>query len=147
MLGWLSLDFIEKLPDGSGWYSPLISYIDLSFSALPVLDWVIVGGETGKNARPLYPDWVRDIRDQCAAVNVPFLFKGWGKFAPCCESEWRTWRNDKTDQFYLVNQDGSYRRVHPDAAPHDEERSMLVVSRTDKDYRLLDGREHMEMPV
>jgi protein gp37 len=46
---------------------------DAQFSAL---DWVIVGGETGPGARPMHPDWVRDIRDQCAAANVPFFLKG-----------------------------------------------------------------------
>ena len=39
------------------------------------LDWVIVGGESGHNARPMHPDWVRSIRDQCQAAHVPFFFK------------------------------------------------------------------------
>lgn len=42
------------------------------------IDWVIVGGESGPGARPLSPDWVRDIRDQCQATSVPFFFKQWG---------------------------------------------------------------------
>ncbi len=42
------------------------------------LDWVVVGGETGKNARAMHPDWVRSIRDQCKSVGVYFLFKQWG---------------------------------------------------------------------
>jgi protein gp37 len=42
------------------------------------LDWVIVGGESGPGARPMDPDWVRAIRDQCASANVPFFFKQWG---------------------------------------------------------------------
>lgn len=41
----------------------------------PRLDWVIVGGESGKGARPMHPDWVRSLRDQCDAANVPFFFK------------------------------------------------------------------------
>lgn len=52
-------------------------------SALPGLDlngidWVIVGGESGPCARPMDPEWVRGIRDQCIASNVPFFFKQWG---------------------------------------------------------------------
>jgi protein gp37 len=47
---------------------------------LPALDWVIVGGESGPQARPMHPDWARDIRDQCAADGVPFLFKQWGEW-------------------------------------------------------------------
>ncbi len=46
------------------------------------LDWVIVGGESGRGARPMHPDWARSLRDQCVAAGVPFLFKQWGEFAP-----------------------------------------------------------------
>lgn len=46
------------------------------------LDWVVAGGESGKHARPMHPDWVRSLRDQCAAAEVPFFFKQWGEWAP-----------------------------------------------------------------
>jgi protein gp37 len=46
------------------------------------IDWVIVGGESGPNARALHPDWVRGIRDQCLRSKTPFLFKQWGEWAP-----------------------------------------------------------------
>jgi protein gp37 len=54
---------------------------------LPELDltdihWVIVGGESGSGARPLDPDWVRDIRDDCLEASVPFFFKQWGGRTP-----------------------------------------------------------------
>ncbi|WP_454691193.1 phage Gp37/Gp68 family protein [Achromobacter aloeverae] len=49
---------------------------------VPALDWVIVGGESGIGARPMHPDWVRSLRDQCVAAGVPFLFKQWGDWAP-----------------------------------------------------------------
>lgn len=42
------------------------------------IGWVIVGGESGPGARPMNPDWVREIRDQCIAAGVPFFFKQWG---------------------------------------------------------------------
>ncbi len=42
------------------------------------MDWAIVGGESGPHARPMDPDWVRDIRDQCIRAEVPFFFKQWG---------------------------------------------------------------------
>ena len=42
------------------------------------IDWVIVGGESGPNARPMEAAWVRDVRDQCLDVRVPFFFKQWG---------------------------------------------------------------------
>lgn len=46
------------------------------------IDWVICGGESGPGARPVHPEWVRSIRDQCHAPGVPFFFKQWGEFAP-----------------------------------------------------------------
>jgi len=42
------------------------------------IDWVIVGGESGPGARPMEPDWVREIRDVCLQEEVPFFFKQWG---------------------------------------------------------------------
>jgi protein gp37 len=46
------------------------------------IDWVIVGGESGPGARPMHPNWVRDIRDRCVAAGVPFFFKQFGAWAP-----------------------------------------------------------------
>jgi protein gp37 len=44
----------------------------------PTIDWAIVGGESGPGARPMHPDWVRSIRDQCTAAGVAFFMKQWG---------------------------------------------------------------------
>ncbi|MEU6054279.1 phage Gp37/Gp68 family protein [Streptomyces xanthochromogenes] len=46
------------------------------------IDWVIVGGESGRNARAMHPDWARSLRDQCIAADVPFFFKQWGEWGP-----------------------------------------------------------------
>ena len=48
----------------------------------PKLDWVICGGETGANARPMNPDWARALRDQCKECGVPFFFKQMAKKQP-----------------------------------------------------------------
>lgn len=42
------------------------------------LDWVVVGGESGPNARPMNPEWARSLRDRCADSKVPFFFKQHG---------------------------------------------------------------------
>jgi protein gp37 len=42
------------------------------------IDWAIAGGESGPDARPVDPDWVRSIRDQCVGADVAFHFKQWG---------------------------------------------------------------------
>ena len=55
--------------------------------SLPNLDlsdihWLIAGGESGHNARPMNEEWALDLRDQCAAANVAFFFKQWGGRTP-----------------------------------------------------------------
>jgi protein gp37 len=63
------------------------------------IGWVIVGGESGPAARPMDPQWVRDIRDQCVAHKVPFFFKQWGGLRPKSGGrtldgrEWNQWPN------------------------------------------------------
>lgn len=49
---------------------------------LKSIDAVIIGGETGSGARPMHPDWLRSLRDQCSAAGVPFFFKSWGSHLP-----------------------------------------------------------------
>ncbi|MBY4726645.1 MULTISPECIES: phage Gp37/Gp68 family protein [Burkholderia] len=46
-----------------------------------MIDWVIVGGESGPGARPMHPDWARSLRDQCSAAGVAFHFKQHGEWA------------------------------------------------------------------
>jgi len=48
----------------------------------PRVNWVIAGGESGKDARPMHPDWARSLRDQCVFAEVPFHFKQWGEWGP-----------------------------------------------------------------
>ena len=54
----------------------------LGKAALDGINWVICGGESGPNARPMHPAWARSLRDQCEAAGVPFLFKQWGEWQP-----------------------------------------------------------------
>ena len=62
-------------------YGYVASKLEYPFSR-GKLDLVICGGESGPGARPPRIEWVRSIRDQCAAAGVPFFFKQWGEFAP-----------------------------------------------------------------
>jgi protein gp37 len=54
-------------------------------NVLERVNWVIVGGESGAQARPMNPEWVRTIRDQCKALGTPFFFKQWGEWVPAGE--------------------------------------------------------------
>jgi len=56
---------------------PLLGPLDF-YSFSPSLDWVIVGGESGPNCRPMNPEWAVDIRDQCVKAGMAFFFKQHG---------------------------------------------------------------------
>lgn len=55
---------------------PLLS--SLSYLNLHGIDWVIVGGESGRTPRPIKEEWVVDLKEQCHNANVAFYFKQWG---------------------------------------------------------------------
>ena len=57
---------------------PLLGPVSLRPALLRGIHWVIVGGESGPQARPMNPSWARNIRQQCLNKNVPFFFKQWG---------------------------------------------------------------------
>jgi len=66
---------------------PLLGRVDLAHVQESILagsiiqkmvDWIIVGGETGRNARPMIAPWVRQVRNFCVANDTPFFFKAWG---------------------------------------------------------------------
>lgn len=86
----LRIPILLDTPAAVRWLScePLLGPVDISrdewlFSGKGnCVDWVVVGGESGPGARPMHPDWARSLRDQCAAADVPFLFKQWGEWAP-----------------------------------------------------------------
>jgi protein gp37 len=79
MLGAINLGHWESITgENHGLDSrPKDLWIDSLFRGI---DAIILGGETGSCARPVHPDWVRSVRDQCAAAGVPFFFKGWGEW-------------------------------------------------------------------
>lgn len=72
-----------RTPAATRWLSmePLLGPVSLQVPLGPYgeqLDWVVVGGESGPHARPMSAEWVDDLRDQCAALDLAFFFKQWG---------------------------------------------------------------------
>lgn len=65
---------------------PLLGPLTIPAEHLAGIDWVIAGGESGPNARPMHLDWVRQMRDQCHTAGVPFFFKQAGAVLA---REWR----------------------------------------------------------
>ena len=110
------------------------------------IDWVIVGGESGYNARPMHPDWARSLRDQCDAAGVPFLFKQHGEWRepmPGEEFDTSMGRAAKPPAF-IISHDGSVRCFEGDRFIKPK-----VVIRVGKKAagRLLDGREWNGVPA
>lgn len=84
---------------------PLLGPLSLRLGGI---HWVIAGGESGRNYRPLSLDWVRLLRDQCQRSGVPFFFKQVGGYTPKAggrELDGRTW-----DQFPFALSGGSHNR-------------------------------------
>jgi protein gp37 len=115
------------------------------------LDWIVVGGESGPKARPIHPDWVRSVRDQCQAAGVPFFFKQWGEWMPTINIP-RPPRGSFVllDNESCVDSDG---RIHetPDEAYFDCKampEAWFQITKIGKKAagRLLDGRTWDEMP-
>lgn len=100
---------------------------------------VICGGETGPRSRPMHPEHPLFIRDQCKAAGVPFMFKGWGEWAP------DPMMDETTLPTCQINFSGQTRQHGPGmGAPEDPWEDMIRVGRT-ASGRLLDGVEHNEL--
>ena len=123
----------------------------------PKLDWVVAGGESGPGARPMHPDWARQLRDQCAAAGVPFLFKQWGDWGPVTvegDPEWDT-IDEGIDpatahvlnprETCLLHIDGRREDDQGMAWPDAEPRQMLRLGKKETG-RLLDGGLHDGFP-
>lgn len=108
------------------------------------IDWVICGGESGPNARPMHPQWARDLRDQCKNAGVPFLFKQHG--------EWLATAFCTDEQAVLPHRGLAYVRrdgtVHDGSAGVDFFGGDEEVTRVGKQAagRLLDGVLHDGYP-
>jgi protein gp37 len=87
------VDHLREVPAAVRFVSaePLVGPVALDLSGV---QWVIAGGESGRNARPVDPQWIRCLRDDCAAKEVAFFFKQWGGRTPKAggrELDGRTW--------------------------------------------------------
>lgn len=108
----------------------------------PLIDWVIVGGESGPGARPMHPDWARSLRDQCAAAGVPFFFKQWGDWAKHPTGQPVTIRQHHASIGY-IDADTGERKRHPSRCTDETMRRIGKKAAG----RLLDGREHSDFPA
>lgn len=115
-------------------------------------DWVIVGGESGKGARPMHPDWARLLRDQCETAGVPFHFKQRGEWTWNEPGRFALPSSPLSDRVAVMHPAGMtamrkgnpfnpFDRGHPNWATRIERVGKRSAG------RLLDGRTHDDMPA
>lgn len=129
------------------------------------LDWVIVGGESGPEARPMHPDWARSLRDQCTTAGVPLFFKQWGEWAPVSDDEIPVQFGDLCSDFRtlcsngfvgelsigsaLIHKPHNWPQCFPDGSDGDASCESAVMRRVGKKAagNTLDGRQWLQWPT
>ncbi|NTF87534.1 phage Gp37/Gp68 family protein [Agrobacterium rhizogenes] len=110
---------------------------------MPRIDWVVAGGESGPDARPMHPDWARSLRDQCASAGIPFLFKQWGNWQVACEANGHIDHDMARNDAHWIDIDGS--RHKPSSTGLMKPFAMHRVTKSAAG-RILDGIEHNAFP-
>lgn len=125
---------------------PLLGPVDLKlpqfkFYTGRTVEWVIAGGESGPNARPMHPAWVRSLRDQCSAAGVPFHFKQWGEYVPL---DWQISNYVGGRGDLCVWSDG--RTATTWSLWDDRDGKAMAKAGAKNAGRILDGKEHNAFP-
>jgi len=100
------------------------------------IDWVICGGESGPNARPMHPDWARSLRDQCKASGTAFLFKQHGR-----------WLHETQDLNAIWDWEAADERGILHCWESDSPATFSIPLNKSGSGRLLDGVEHNGFPA
>jgi protein gp37 len=122
------------------------------------LDFVITGGGNDLDGRPTHPDWLRALRDQCAAAEVKFHFKQWGAWAPIpallpaerdafweLEARVAPAEDDPNCRTRLLDKQGRTYRYNQKAEAAQAGAIMMLRIGTARSGRTLDGREHLDI--
>lgn len=106
------------------------------FRDMPRLHWVINGGESGRKAAPMHPDWARAVRDACALHGVPYFFKQWGAWEPV------TYLNDASHEPVIKpgHTGKNFLFTHP-------YRTQNMIKTKSKTGNVLDGQIIQQYPI
>lgn len=120
-------------PDNSGCEEPV--------EPLGLIDWVIVGGESGdpKKIRPMNNEWAEEIKDQCERAQIPFFYKQWGEWMPLQIGEVLNYAADQSGKTYFYDKsiDHRFRR--------DNDR-VFYLGGKHNNGSLLAGKEYKNFP-
>lgn len=126
--GWHETE-LKLFPMNRKMYHPNCGMFTKDYDAVK---WIVCGGESGVGARPMHPDWVRSVRDQCQSAGVPFFFKSWGEWLPSGQS---------VDAMYDELLDSANTHEWPDANPRHSFRIGTKAA-----GNLLDGQKWEQLP-
>ena len=109
------------------------------------LQWIVAGGESGPQARPMHPEWVRSIRDQCQAAGALFFFKQWGEWeiASAKNGHHGSVMPETGEKYTWIGKNG--KTFNPSAPDGQDCYAMAKVGKK-RAGRLLDGRTWDEYP-
>ena len=155
------IPLLLQCPAAVHWISvePMLSSIVVP--QLNELQWVVCGGESGSNARPMHPAWPRSLRDQCRDAGVPFFLKQWGEWAPWMDESkfYATAKDDRRDRWQpwmLPDGTSGTCEIYDDDAtwtnwtgdPGNNPDDICVFSRVGKKAagHILDGQEYRMRP-
>lgn len=131
------LPILMQIPAKVRWLSvePMLGPIRLPENC--GVDWIVVGGESGPNARPMNPAWARSLRDQCRNQAIPYFFKQFGEWVDEFHPAQDRSKQEESDAFVEIVE-------YPDGKDY----KGVYMYRVGKKAagRLLDGREHNEYP-
>lgn len=135
LLGPVDLNYAFGIPTGAGNGSCAMHLAGVCPEGLlPIgkqhLHWVICGGESGLNARPMHPDWARSLASQCSAAGVAFFFKQWGEWGSA--------------EFGMKRTDA---HRFPESGPWAGDSKIVYRVGKHAAGRLLDGLEHSDFPA
>jgi protein gp37 len=136
LLGPVSLRWLNAFPENAPYTGMKSPAGTNEFDGLARLDQVIVGGESGPNARPMHPDWARSLRDQCKAAGTAFFFKQHGKWLHESQDPNGVWDWETADQRGILH-----------CWESDEPFTFSIPLKKSDAGRSLDGVEHNGFPA
>jgi len=124
---------------------PMLEAMTMVGEDLQKLDWVIAGGESGPGARPMHPDWLRCLKAQCQAYDIPFFFKQWGAWAPVDQVPKLNGAKVKLSEVAFVPI--GYQGFKDETLPVDGSNFVKMVRLgAKKTEAMLDGKAHRSFP-
>lgn len=106
------------------------------------IDWLVVGGESGKDARPMHPAWPKALQRDAGIMGVAFHFKQWGEWLPITYLE----PNTQTTMLNISCSGKKERIVHSGANDHHDDINMVRVGKLAAG-RLLEGKTWDQWPI